>query len=191
MIPVICTPQTKAGCGYGVNSIFDSLGDWFCMKNLWRHVTENKGNSLGSQHQQNINFFSYRNTVIEPVETLSFLVLQIEKQLNQKVHRVTYLEECWLLLCVQNNCIGVDATLSSYHDFIQSRIRYGIIFWGNSVDTNRFFLLQKRCLRTIFKLNQMETCKNVFTDNSILTLYSLYTGCSISDVPPRIFLSHS
>lgn len=66
------------------------------------------------------------------------------------------------------------SALSVYYAYVHSRLRYGIIFWANSSDAYKIFILQKRCLRIIFGLRQMESCKMVFIENKILTLYSLY-----------------
>lgn len=57
---------------------------------------------------------------------------------------------------------------------IQSRIRCGIIFWANSPDIFRIFILQKRCIRNIYQLQNHESCKNYFINNKILTLPCIY-----------------
>lgn len=64
--------------------------------------------------------------------------------------------------------------LSSYHAYVGSRLSYGIIFWGNAVDVDRIFLLQKSCLRSIFNLRKRDSCRHTFKDNGILTLPAVY-----------------
>lgn len=172
---VICTAKTKEECSNDVTNVLDGLNEWFSRNNLMLNVTKTKLIEFRrNQEHMNIN---YMNTVIESVENLSFLGLQIDQQLNWKahIHGLTQkiARSCYALRIIVD-AVGVDAALSAYHAFVQARVRYGIIFWGNSVETNRVFILQKKCLRVIFKLKQAETCKKVFIDNNILTLYSMY-----------------
>ena len=57
---------------------------------------------------------------------------------------------------------------------MKSRLRYGIIFWGNSSSASRIFVLQKRAIRCMFGLNYRESCKSTFINQNILTLSCLY-----------------
>ena len=79
---------------------------------------------------------------------------------------------CYALRVVSEN-VSETAELSAYFAYIHTRISYGIIFWRNSSDVNRILVLQKRCLRTIYKMKQTESCKSVFCQKRILTLISL------------------
>jgi hypothetical protein len=51
---------------------------------------------------------------------------------------------------------------------------YGIIFWGNSTEARKVFLLQKRALRIIVGIKCRDSCRHVFKDLKILTLASQY-----------------
>lgn len=84
--------------------------------------------------------------------------------------------------------INVETALLALHAYIQSRIRYGIIFWGNSTDSLRIFRLQKKCIRAIFKLKQTDSCKEYFQRYKILTLPSLLIYESIIFVSENITL---
>jgi hypothetical protein len=48
------------------------------------------------------------------------------------------------------------------------------VFWGNSVDAGRLFVLQKSCIRAICNMRQRESCVGVFGSLGILTLPSMY-----------------
>jgi hypothetical protein len=49
---------------------------------------------------------------------------------------------------------------------------YGIIFWGNSIDSNKVFLQQKRILRTVLGINPQSTYKSHFKILEILAMPS-------------------
>lgn len=71
--------------------------------------------------------------------------------------------------------ISSDQTaLLAFHSYIMSNLRYGLIKWGNSSNKDRIFRLQKKCIRSIYGINQMESCRPYFIDNRILTFPSLY-----------------
>jgi hypothetical protein len=51
---------------------------------------------------------------------------------------------------------------------------YGIIFWGNSTDSNKVFLQQNRTLRKTLEINPQSTCKPHFKTMGIVTMTSQY-----------------
>ena len=55
-------------------------------------------------------------------------------------------------------------------------MRYGIIFWGASSNSNiqRVFVLQKRAIRVLGGLEQKDSCRNTFKELKILTVASIY-----------------
>lgn len=69
---------------------------------------------------------------------------------------------------------NTDALLCAYYGMVESVLRYGIIFWGNSTNKEVIFKMQKRCVRAMFGLKTMDSCKPYFIEHKILTLPSLY-----------------
>lgn len=51
---------------------------------------------------------------------------------------------------------------------------YGIILWGNAVDVNNIFILQKRAIRVIYRMGPRESLKDKFKEIGIMTLYCQY-----------------
>lgn len=80
---------------------------------------------------------------------------------------------CYALRVMVNE-VGMKAALSVYHSHILSRVRYGIIFWGNSVEAGRVQIMQKRCIRTIFIMKPRDSCKPVFKEKRLMTVTNLY-----------------
>lgn len=66
------------------------------------------------------------------------------------------------------------AVVMAYHGYVESVLRYGIMFWGNSVNKTVIFRAQKRNIRAIKGLKSDDSCKPVFKQLNILTLPSLY-----------------
>lgn len=61
-----------------------------------------------------------------------------------------------------------------YFATFESIARYGIIFWGANSEIQKVFVLQKRIVRSMFQLKYRESCKGIFKENNILTVYALY-----------------
>lgn len=68
----------------------------------------------------------------------------------------------------------MEAALSVYYACVESRLRYGAIFWANSVEVDRIFRIQKACIRAVYGLNARDTCRPIFKHNKILTVASIY-----------------
>jgi hypothetical protein len=63
---------------------------------------------------------------------------------------------------------------SIYYAYFQSRLKYGIIFWGSVKDSLKIFIIQKKVMRLIAGVNKRVSCKGIFSEYEILTLPSLY-----------------
>jgi hypothetical protein len=53
-------------------------------------------------------------------------------------------------------------------------MRYGIVFWGNSSEAKKIFLLQTKTIRIMMGMRHRESCRPAFTKLNILTLASQY-----------------
>lgn len=109
--------------------------------------------------------------------SVTFLGIVIDHRLDWSVHVDTVSSKlsgyCYALSHIAQ-LVGVESALTAYHALVESRIRYGIIFWGNSTDSHRVLILQKRLLRGMFKLSSKESCRAHFRNSQILTVFGLY-----------------
>lgn len=116
---------------------------------------------------------------MELVEDAKFLGLCIDSFLNWKKH-VEHLESRLSSFgYALKNLIHIStqrAALQAYFAFFQSNVIYGIAIWGGSVDAERIFKLQKRCVRIVGKLRfRTDSCRSTFVALKIPTLAALYT----------------
>ena len=61
-----------------------------------------------------------------------------------------------------------------YFAYFHLAMEYGIIFWGDSVESKRIFLQQKRIFRIMTGSPSRATCRTLFCELKILTLTSQY-----------------
>ena len=64
-----------------------------------------------------------------------------------------------------------------YYAYFHAILSYGVIFWGQSPDTSKVFLLQKRVIRTMMGCGRRDSCRGLFAELGILTLPSQYIFC--------------
>src|SRR5437588_10155951 len=111
--------------------------------------------------------------MLTSTDDVKFLGVHIDSQLNWKVHvrkLASKISSFNYALRVITNTVNLDASICAYYAYVNSNLKYGIIFWGNSVDVGRIFVLQKSCVRSIFNLKKADSCKTVFKNNQILTV---------------------
>jgi hypothetical protein len=76
--------------------------------------------------------------------------------------------------------VTIDSLLDVYYADVQSHILYTIVIWGGSPHVKQVFTAQKRCVRALSGKKYwrgheaLDTCKALFKEHKILTLYSLY-----------------
>lgn len=65
---------------------------------------------------------------------------------------------------------------TAYFGLCETHIRYGLLVWGGTSKTNmeRILILQKRAIRILANLRQMETCRLAFKELKIMTVVNMY-----------------
>lgn len=159
-----------------VETVMDRLDDYFCNNDLVLNVLKTQCILFGNRTHNEFHL-TYNSENITSAKHINFLGINIDDRLDWGVHvgevAASLSRYCYALRIVRERA-GIEAALTAYHGYIDSRIRYGLIFWGNSRDIKRVFILQKRCIRNIFSMSLMESCKPVFVCNQILTVTCLY-----------------
>lgn len=152
-----------------------SFEEWFNTNSMSLNM-QKTSIVLFSHYKQKLEI-TYNNTILTGMEQTTFLGLKVDSQLNWKSH-VSYLaskiSSFNYALRIVSQYVDVHASLSAYYAYVHSRLRYGIIFWGNSVEASRIFVLQKSCIRSIFHLKRNASCRDTFKNFSILTLPGIY-----------------
>lgn len=70
--------------------------------------------------------------------------------------------------------LDLNAVKTAYYCNFYSFLKYGIIFWGQSIHFNKIFKIQKKAIRIIFKMGLRDTCRGVFKKNKLLTATGIY-----------------
>lgn len=108
-----------------------------------------------------------------------FLGLDVDRDLKFGPHITTLSKKiasgCYAVRTVSRE-LGLLTAKSVYYALVESRLRYGIAFWGMCSQglLNIIFVLQKRALRSLYHIGHRESCRPFFISGKILTLVSIF-----------------
>lgn len=160
-----------------INTCLNDIINWLNNNNLVINLNKTKVMQFYQRCKTpNINIFC-NGCVIEEVDKAKFLGITIDNQLTWKPHveeLCKKLSKSAYALYQLSKKVNSQALITAYHGLVASDLRYGIIFWGQSVDREMVFKLQKRCIRSMCGLKTTDSCAPYFKSLKILTLPSLY-----------------
>ena len=107
------------------------------------------------------------NNQVTSSKNTKFLGLTIEETLSWKGHIdqiMTSLSSACYALRIVTPLMAEDTLKMIYYAYVHSILTYGIIFWGNSPQSNYIFKMQKRIIRIMTKSNKRESCRQLFKD---------------------------
>jgi hypothetical protein len=116
---------------------------------------------------------------IDVVECVKFLGVRIDSALNWK-QELESIQNAIHSACYALRSLRDDLTVGQlrtvYYALVESRLRYSIMFWGNSYlyNINKALVAQKRAIRSFLRLPQRASCREHFKNLRILTVPSLY-----------------
>ena len=154
-----------------------TLNDWFKSNNLLLNISKTQLMQFKPKTTNDSLCIEYRGEELKTQDEILFLGVVLDKNLNWEAHVekvAAKLSQFCYALRVMRDAVGFSASLTSCHAYVQSRIRYGIIFWGGATGAERILKLQKRCLRVILKLNKKQSCREHFIKLKIDTIYNIY-----------------
>lgn len=160
-----------------VFSALDILEKYYTPLNLRLNKDKTQSIAFSNSKSSGEKTFTNGTITLNTVSQISFLGITIDSRLDWKSHTDQLAKNvakyCYLLKVLSQN-INVEAAYIAYHAYVESRIRYGIIFWGGTNHIYKIFVLQKKCLRNILNIKQTVSCKPLFREQQILTLISQY-----------------
>lgn len=117
------------------------------------------------------------NKALKAVKTAKLLGLHLDENLRWN-NQISVLCRKLSSFCFAIKSIKTVSTnkavLAMYYANIYSILKYGVIFWGNSSNWRKVFIIQKRIIRIIYNLNKADSCRPVFMKQRLLTLPAIY-----------------
>lgn len=173
---LISDPEPE-GAVLRTNRELQRMSKWFSGNKLYLN-SEKTNYTVFHTRQSKVEDMqiSMAGTALSRTGQTKFLGLILEETLAWGAH-------CSFLSGKLNGCIyqirtlrpllALPVLLNVYYSEFESRISYGLLFWGSSCVTD-LFLLQKKALRCMLGLSRLDSCRPYFKSLKILTLTSLY-----------------
>jgi hypothetical protein len=175
-----------------INDALRDVVEWLDMNHLKINLSKTKFMQFKSikskiHHLQ----IKHNADTVEEVKSITFLGVNLDTHCNWKEHvevvckKVNkFIFALWRL----KQTVSLQTALTTYHAYIMSVLRYGILMWGNSVDADRAFIAQKKCVRTLCGVNKREPCRPLFKKLNLLSLPCLYIFETANFVKKHIVL---
>ena len=161
-----------------INKTLNDIIRWLNCNNLSLNLEKSKimTFSAGRKISDKLNI-NHAGKTIDEINITKFLGLYIDCNLTWKHHieyLCTKLNKFAYALNMLYKVANHNVLITAYHAYVTSILRYGIIFWGNSVRKESVFICQKGCIRAICGLRKIDSCRPYFKKFRILTLTCLY-----------------
>ena len=161
------------------NDRINKAQDWFTKNRLI--VNKEKTHFVSFRPKQKNNYVPEKVQLGSQSITLDvntkFLGLNIDQHLDWCFHvdRVcNKINSACYSLRVMSKYLNLSGRKLVYFANVHSALRFGVIFWGSSVNSRRVFIGQKRSVRTMLNLQPRDSCRGTFRELNILTLPGIY-----------------
>jgi hypothetical protein len=87
------------------------------------------------------------NSIMKTAESTTFLGLQLDNHLTCKAHVNQLLHKSSIVgfqMRKLSHVLSINNLKSVYYAYYHTLIKYGIIYWGNTLDCHKVFLMQKK-----------------------------------------------
>ncbi|CAK1585812.1 unnamed protein product [Parnassius mnemosyne] len=123
---------------YDINNSLKTIMKWLSHNNLKINLSKTKVIHFSQRKHDNSKLIiQYNNYNIAEVESTRFFGLEIDEKLNWKSHIRTLcknISKSAYALGILYSIICTDGLLTAYYVTVETYLRYGVIFWGNSCD---------------------------------------------------------
>ncbi|XP_050497728.1 uncharacterized protein LOC126878873 [Diabrotica virgifera virgifera] len=175
---VIVSAHTYVELQNRVSRVIRLFQTW-CTQNLLQ-LNIDKTSYIHFRCKRNMPVVSIPEIVNIP--NIKFLGVFLDQFMSWDVH-VEYVNKklnCSFYALVQlKRTLSIKTLINVYYSLVYCHLTYNVTLWGNSTKSDTVFIKQKRIIRLIFNIPFGHTCKQVFINNNILPLPSIYILKSI------------
>lgn len=168
---IICNSKDE------IISSLESVTNWLSNNKLQLNVQKTNLMKFSQSQTLGETKITFQGTELSEVKSAKFLGLFLDCNIKWQTHltfiRAKLLQFSYALRKL-SQIVNQNAVIEAYHGYVASRLRYGIIFWGNAVNVASILIAQKKCIRGICKLRNRDSCRPFFRKLKLLTVISLY-----------------
>lgn len=178
-ISVIISNPTDNILENNCNNVLTKLNNWFSHNSL--HFNAEKTHMIRFHNRQKkcnrLDINMNGTTISNSEENIKFLGVYLDESLNWKHHCEILISKIASITYLFRNIrafLNKDQLINLYYAQVDTRLRYGVCFWGHSTLASNVFIAQKRIIRCIAGVPTAHSCKNIFKELRIFSLPCLY-----------------
>jgi hypothetical protein len=175
---VLITDTDRADYISNVNIIFKEINTWLEDNRLKLNFKKTHYLKFRTKRELDVNVqIQYKHKTITQKTETTFLGLIIEKSLNWNQHTnyvCNKMASATYALSFVKQALQRETLKLIYYAYVHPILSYGIIFWGNCSSAHNAFIMQKKIIRIITNAGPRDSCRLIFRNMKIFTLYSQY-----------------
>ena len=145
---IIVKCQDKSSFEDNINNTVKQVINWLNHNNLQINLSKTKMIQFKTYQSESIPLkINYCNEKVEEVDDTKFLGIMLDKNCNWKAHIIhvcNKLDRFVYALKRLRQVSSIQTALCAYHGYVASTLKYAVILWGNSVDVEKAFKIQKK-----------------------------------------------
>lgn len=117
------------------------------------------------------------NAITDAQTEVKLLGFSLDSSLRWKAHVEGLCKKLSAKIFILRNLrthLDASAMMTAYYALFHSHLDYGVLLWGDSVNSDRVFLMQKRALRVLAGVHPRHSCRELFRKYHIMTLPGLF-----------------
>ena len=175
---IIITDTNRVDFIRNVNKLFKDINNWLDVNSLKLNFKKTHYLEFRTKKQPEVDMrVEHNHKFITNTYVTNFLGLIIDDTLNWTQHTDCLCKKmasaCYALSFVKQS-LPRETLKIIYYAHVHSILSYGIIFWGNSSFAHKVFVMQKRIIRVLANAGPRASCRVIFRNMKIFTLYSQY-----------------
>lgn len=182
---ILITGENTATLQENINSTIKAAQTWFSVNNLIVNI--DKTTTMFFQHHQKQSpvlphvLFEGRTLPVSVVT--KFLGLYISESVKWNYHcdsLKSKLNTGYYMIYLLQKITNPHVCRTMYFACFHTHLKYGITLWGRDPQCRKIFLLQKKVIRIMCKVDQQTSCRNLFRKLGILPLPCIYISEMVS-----------
>lgn len=161
-----------------INTEIDNIMKWLNVNKLKINLTKTKFMQFLTYNSEKIELDIGHDSInILEEESVNFLGFVTDHHCNWKKHIQSVcdrLDRFIFALRKLRQTSSLQTAVMAYNGYVASTLNYGLLLWGNSVDADQAFIIQKKCIRAICCKRNTESARPLFKNLNILTLPCTY-----------------
>lgn len=161
-----------------INNAISKVVHWFNVNNLLLNEKKTKCIKFVTS---NVNHKQpsvlVKDEELELVDSTVFLGLTLDSKLQWGPHIANLsnrLSSAAFAVSKIRQLTDVKTARLVYFSYFHSIMSYGILLWGSASEINTIFVLQKRAIRAMYKMNHRDSLRDKFKTINVMTLHCQY-----------------